>query len=231
VFRLFGLFGIELAESPMYRCVGVILLCVAFLSAQGQTSSSAFQPGTIMAVTAHQGPGQHDQNVSQYDVSVKVGKTTYVVLYTPPNGANVVSYAAGDELLVLVGSDKLTFNSPAGKVETPILHRDAPPAQGAGSSKTPGLNFNTQLGLTDAQSAQIRPLLEEEARQVIQLCANPNLSRSDKMSQYENIVQTSDNQIKPMLSASQVQKLRDLRRQQKEDLKKIIARQETTKPN
>jgi len=229
VFRFFALFGIESLRAPMRKWLGVILLCVTFHFAQGQSASSTYQPGTITAVTAHLSPAQHDQNISQYDVSVKVGKTTYVVLYTPPNGANVVSYAVGDELLVLVGNNKLAFNSPAGKVETPILRRETLPAPGGGSSKTPVLNFSTLLALTDAQSAQIKPILEEEARQVIQICANSNLSRSDKMSQYENIVQTSDNQIKPMLSAPQVQKLRDLRKQQKEDLKKIIAEQESAK--
>jgi hypothetical protein len=228
VFRPFTLFGIELPRL-MSGYLGVILLGVPFLAALGQSSSSTYQPGTIMAVMTHKSPAQHDQHVSQYDVSVKVGKMIYVVLYTPPNGANVVSYTAGDELLVRVGIDTLAFNSPAGKVETPILRRDALPAQGAGSSKTPGLNFATKLALTDAQSAQIKPLLEEEARQVIQICANSNLSRSDKLSQYENIVQASDNQIKPMLSAQQVQKLRDLRKQQKEDLKKIIAEQDSAK--
>lgn len=41
-----------------------------------------------------------------------------------------------------------------------------------------------------------------------QLCANSDLSRADKMSQYENIVQASDEQIKPLFSSSQLQKLR-----------------------
>src|SRR5271167_1721287 len=96
--RLFG--NAAPAEVRMHRWLGAILLCVAVLSGFGQTPSSRYQPGTIMAVTAHQSPGQHGTDVTQYDVSLRVGNMTYVVLYTPPNGANTVTYATGDELLV-----------------------------------------------------------------------------------------------------------------------------------
>jgi hypothetical protein len=92
----------------MHSCLGVILFCATVLSAQGQTPSSKYQPGTIMAVTARQSPGQHDTNVTQYDVSLKVGKTTYVVF----------RHAA------------------------------------------------QRLALADAQQAEIRPLLEQEAGKV-----------------------------------------------------------------
>jgi len=68
----------------MHKWLGVTLFCVAALSARGQTPSSKYQPGTIMAVTGHQTPGQHDANVTQYDVSLKVGKTTYVVCSRRP---------------------------------------------------------------------------------------------------------------------------------------------------
>jgi hypothetical protein len=220
----------------MGRWLGVILLCGAVLSVLGQTPSFKYQPGTIMAVTIHQNPGQHDNNVTQYDVSVKVGNTTYVVLYTPINGANTVTYAEGDELLVLVGSKTLAFNSPSGKVEVPILRHDTLPAQSLDPSKSPGQYFSLKLrllsenlALTDGQQAEIKPLLEQEAGQVGQVCANPDFSRADKLSQYENIARTSDEQIKPLLSASQVQKLRDLRKQQKQDLERIIAEQKSSK--
>jgi hypothetical protein len=213
----------------MRKWLGVILFCVAILSALGQTASSKYQPGTIMAVTAHQTPGQHDANITQYDVSVRVGDTTYVVLYMPPNGANAVTYAVGDELLVLVGTNTLAFNSPAGKVEIPILRHQTLPAQSLDSSQALGQDFSKKLALTDTQQAEIRPLLEQEARQVGQLCASLELSRGDKLSQYENIVQASDEEIKPLLSTSQVHKLRDLRKEQKQDLKRMIADQKSSK--
>ena len=60
----------------MRRWLSVILFGVAALPALGQTPSSKYQPGTIMAVSAHQSSGQANE-VTRYDVSVKVGNTTY----------------------------------------------------------------------------------------------------------------------------------------------------------
>ena len=77
----------------------VMLLCMwpLLLLAPGQTPSSQFQPGTITAVTARESPGQHETDVTEYEVSVKVGDTKYAVLYTPPNRANTVKYSAGNQ--------------------------------------------------------------------------------------------------------------------------------------
>src|SRR5271157_3048899 len=158
----------------MRRWLGVTLVCVAALSALGQTPSSKYQPGTIMAVTAHKSPEQHDAEVTQYDVSVKVGNTTYVVLYTPLNGANAVTYALGDDVLVLVGSKTLAFNTPAsGKIEVPILRHETLPAQNLDPSKAPGQyfsmklqNLSEKLALSEDQQAKIKPILEQEAGEV-----------------------------------------------------------------
>ena len=223
----------------MHRCLSVILMFAAVLPALGQAPSSNYQPGTIMAVAAHQSPGQPDSNVTQYEVSVKVGNTTYVVLFTPPNGANFVKYAAGDELLVLVGSDTLTFNSAlSGKTEVPILSHTTLPAQSLDGSKVPGQYFSMKLqhlseklALTDDQQSEIKPILEQEAGEVGEICVNPVLSSSDKQKQYEKIVRASDKKMKPLLSASQLQKLQDLRKEQKQDVKRIIAEQKSSKQN
>ena len=220
----------------MRRCLGVMLVCVAVLSALGQPPSSNYQPATIMVVTAHQSPGQSGTDVTQYNVSVKVGDTTYVVLFTPPNGSNTVKYAVGDDLLVLVGSKTLTFNNPGGgKTEVPILSHATSPAQGLDWSKAPGQYFSMKLqhlseklALTDDQQTDIKPILEQEAAEVGEICVNPALSNSDKQKQYEKIVRVSDQKIKPLLSASQLQKLLDLRKDQKQDVKRIIAEQKSS---
>jgi hypothetical protein len=221
----------------MRRCLIMILLCVATLSLLGQTPSDKFQPGTIMAVKAHQTPGQHDSEVTQYDVSVKVGETTYIVLFTPPDGANRVKYAAGDDLLVLVGSTTLTFNSPlSGKTEVPIVSHETAPTQTLDWTKAPNQyfsmklqNLSEKLVLTDDQRAKIKPILEQEAGEVAQIFVNPVLSPKDKLNQYEKIVRTSDGKIKPLLSATQLQKLQDLRKGQKQDVKRIIEEQKSSK--
>ena len=223
----------------MRRFLGIVLVYVAALSALGQTPSPTYQPATIMAVIAHQSAGQPHTDVTQYDVSVKVANATYVVLFTPPNGTDFVKYAVGDGLLVLVGSNTLTFNSTlSGKTVVPILSHATLPVQSLDWSKAPGQyfsmklqNLSEKLTLTDDQQAEIKPILEQESGEVGEICVNPVLSRSDKLKQYDKIVRVSDEKIKPRLSASQVQKLQDLRKEQKQDIKRIIAEQGSSKQN
>ncbi|MGA7291491.1 MAG: hypothetical protein WBW53_20670 [Terriglobales bacterium] len=207
----------------MHRWFCVIALCIAVLPALGQTPSAGYQPGTIIAVTAHQSSAQHDAAVTQYDVSLRVGNTIYVVLFTPPNGSNTATYTEGDELLVLVEGDTVAFNTPAGKVESPIERREAVSAQNRDTSKTPGQDYAKKLALTDVQQAEITPILAEEAGLADRICANPYLSRMEKVSQYNSAVWMSDEEIKPLLSAEQLKKLHDLRKEQKHDLKQTIA--------
>jgi hypothetical protein len=74
-----------------------------------------------MAVAAHQADST---DVRKYDVSVKVGKTMYVVLYAPPDGTDTIIHRTGLDLLVSVGAKTMAFNSLLGrKIEVPILSR------------------------------------------------------------------------------------------------------------
>lgn len=205
-----------------------ILLCAAFLPTLGQMPSSKYQPGTIMAVAAHS-EGKRDADVTQYDVTVKVANTTYVVLFTPLNGSNTVKYAIGDELLVLVGSNTLTFNSAtSGTTAVPILSHQTLPAQTLDQSRTCGQYLPLQLqrlsqnlALTNDQRVEIKPILEQEAGEVDEICFNPAISQSDKLNRYEKIVRESDEKMKPLLSGTQLQKLRDLRKEQKQKTKRL----------
>ena len=223
----------------MYRfLLGVILLCTATLQA-AQTPPSNFQPGTITAVVAHKNaPGDKDSDVSRYDVSVKVGSTVYVALFTPPNGSNTVEYVAGTNILVLVGSDTLTFNSPiSGRTEVPILRRET-----VAAGKTLDLamvpsdyfsmklqNLSEKLNLTEDQQAKIKPTLEQETGDVNQIYLNSAISEKEKISRFEKIVRASDEKIKPVLSSEQWQTLQDLRKQQKQKLKQTLEDQKAGK--
>jgi hypothetical protein len=93
------------------------------LAAFCQERHSKWQVGTIMAVAAHP-PDEKDSNIRKYDVSVKVGKTMYVVLFTPPDGTDTITHRAGIDLLVSVGQKTMAFNNLLGqKIEAPILSR------------------------------------------------------------------------------------------------------------
>lgn len=114
----------------MLRAMSVILICgAAPLSALSQ-STSQYKVGTITAVQAHQGAAGSTSSSPSYDVSLKVGDTTYVVLYTPPYGLQTVRYATGREFLVLVGEKTVTFNDSLGaSSELPIESQTAAETQ------------------------------------------------------------------------------------------------------
>jgi len=78
----------------MLRLVGLFLIFLTMFPAFGQ-STSKYQVGTITEVKAHQAAGSSASDAASYDVSVKVGDTIYVVLYTPPLGEETVKYSAG----------------------------------------------------------------------------------------------------------------------------------------
>jgi hypothetical protein len=126
-------------------------------------------------------------------VSIKVGNTIYTVLYAPANGANSVEYSAGISLLVLVGTDTLTFNSKlSGSTEVPILNRQTLPAQsGLDWSKLPGQYFSMKqqhlteaLSLSEEQQTKLNPILEQETAEAGQFMSNPVLYRKEKLKQW-----------------------------------------------
>jgi hypothetical protein len=206
-----------------------ILVCMPLL--QSQVPSSKYQPGTVTAVATHpSAPGEPDSNVARYDVSVKVGDTVYVVVYTPPNGANGVEYSAGLGLLVLVGSNTLTFNSKlTGTTVVPIVRRETVTTErGPDWSKAMSQYFTMKqqhlsetLGLSDEQQIKIKPILEQEAGEAGQFLGNPALSRKEQVTRWEKLVRASDAKIEAFLSQVQVKKLRELRKEQKQEFERI----------
>jgi hypothetical protein len=213
----------------------LILFCASALLALGQTSTPKYQRGTITAVKPHQNAANEPtSDVVRYDVSVKIGNIVYLVLYTPRNGANSVEYAAGIDMLFAVGENVLTFNSKlSGTTEAPILHREVLPAKsGLDPTRAPAQYFSMKLqalDLTDNQQAKIKPTLEQETTEVGQFMGDPVLSRKTKLDRYEKLVRSSDAKIKPLLSPTQAERLVELRKQQKEDVKRFISEQKSEK--
>ena len=109
----------------MLRLAIVFCISLTMFSAYGQ-STSKYQVGTITDVKTHQDAGGGATDPASYDVTVKVGDTIYVVLYTPPLGEATVKYAAGRELLVLVGKHTIRYNDILGQsFEAPIESQKA----------------------------------------------------------------------------------------------------------
>ena len=223
----------------MCKQLRLILICMSAFSILGQATSSKYQPGTITAVTTHQNtPGETGEEAARYEVSVKIRNVIYVVLYTPRYGSNTVEYSPGIEMLFLVGDKTLKFNSTtSGTTEVPILRREILPAEsGLDWSKAPSQYFSMKqrhlseaLGLTDDQQANIKPLIEQEASEAGKILWTPVVSPEDRLKQYQKIVKASDAKIKRFLSPTQVSTLVQLRKQQKVELKELIAEQKTNK--
>ena len=104
----------------MWKLINVITLCLLSFPALCQ-STSKYQVATIIEVKAHQAAGDGASDPTSYDVSAKVGDTIYVVLYTTPLDEVAPKYAAGRELLVLVGKNTITYNDMLGRsLQVPI---------------------------------------------------------------------------------------------------------------
>src|SRR5258707_1977178 len=112
----------------MLRLVSLLCILSTVFPAFGQ-STSKYQVGTITEVKVHQGAGKGASDVASYDVSVKVGGTIFVVLYTPALGEETVKYAAGRDLLVLVGKNTITYNDILGRSFAVQIERQRPAAK------------------------------------------------------------------------------------------------------
>ena len=108
----------NIGGAAMLKLVGVICLCLATYPLFSEAQPK-YEVATIMDVQIHE---DSPSDIVSYDVTVKVGRTTYVVLYTPPDGTNLVKYVAGREMLVVVGKKTIMYNDMLGQSrEVPIL--------------------------------------------------------------------------------------------------------------
>jgi hypothetical protein len=220
----------------MYRFFYVLLMCFAIISAPCQTSAPKYQPGTVTAVERHPAPSGSDTGSIQYDVTVRIDDTEYVVLCTPPSGSNTVEYSVGHELLFAVGKDALILATPGKRTNTelPILRTtQLPPQPAIDWTKAPSQyysmkmkNLSLALDLSEDQQAKIKPIAEQESAEASGVIFTPVVSRNERLSQWEKIVRSSDVKMKPVLSQVQWQKLQEIRKEQKQELKDLIAKQD-----
>jgi hypothetical protein len=85
-----------------------------------------YKVGTLLAVARHREPTSNADATLRYDVTVRIGDTVYVALFTPPNGSKTVEYRVGAELPVFAGPTSLKFSSATGTpLEAPILNKRA----------------------------------------------------------------------------------------------------------
>lgn len=108
-------------------CALLAVTCLSPLTAPGQKKT--WQAGTILEVKTHQPESGSENAGKKYDVSVKVGKKVYVVLYVDEANQPDPGLYVGMARTVLIDGSTLKFNDLEGHVHsTRILSsKDAPP--------------------------------------------------------------------------------------------------------
>jgi Spy/CpxP family protein refolding chaperone len=122
-----------------------------------------------------------------------------------------------------------------GHAELPILStKQLPPQPAIDWSKAPGQyfvmkmkNLSTSLSLSDEQQASIKPIAEQESAEAGAVIFTPVVSRKERLSQWEKIIRSSDMKMKTILTEEQWRKLQELRKDQKRELKDLIAKLES----
>ena len=111
----------------MLKFVTIFFVCLTALPTFCQPTSK-WVVGTITDVRTHQTAEADTFGTVSYDVSLKVGDTVYVVLYTPPLGEQTVKYAGGRDLLVLVGKSTIRYNDMLGQSHDVPIESQRPTA-------------------------------------------------------------------------------------------------------
>jgi hypothetical protein len=106
----------------MLKSLFLIIICAVVLPAFCEPPAK-YGVATILDVKPHQSAGDSSSPAAaSYDVSVKVGGTIYLVLYTDTLGTSTVRYMAGREILMHVGKNTITYNDILGRSqELPII--------------------------------------------------------------------------------------------------------------
>lgn len=110
-------------RSTSYRFLLLAVTTSVVCAGQAQTQER-YQVGNVMAAQVHEATAGEDSKVLRYDVTLHIGNTEYVVLYTPPNGQRTVEYHLGRDSSFLVQKDTIVFHNMLGeRQEVPILSR------------------------------------------------------------------------------------------------------------
>ena len=89
---------------------------------------------------------------------------------------------------------------------------------GRGQGRGQGMNADAQLehmsrtlNLTDDQKAKIKPILEDQDKQMHQVMQDTSVAQQDKRGKFREIHENAMSQIKPILTSDQQKKLESMR--------------------
>jgi len=80
-------------------------------------------------------------------------------------------------------------------------------------------HLTRKLKLSDDQQAKLKPILEDQRKQMEQIHNDSSLSREDRFSKMQELRQNSDAQIKTVLNEEQQKSFDKMREEQRERMK------------
>ena len=98
----------------MLKILFAISICLFALPALCEPAAK-YELATIIQVKPYQPAEVPAPQPATYAVSVRVGETVYVVLYTDSLFTPAIEYAGGRELLVHIDKDTITYNDILGR--------------------------------------------------------------------------------------------------------------------
>lgn len=113
----------------MRKATLLLLALLVVPTSYAQSEPAKWQVATIIdtkELPATPGP---NTNALRYEVTLRVEKTEYVIIYTEPSASKgVPPYRPGQDFLVHIGPEKIKYNDMLGRVhQVPILrHRQVP---------------------------------------------------------------------------------------------------------
>ena len=81
-------------------------------------------------------------------------------------------------------------------------------------------HLSSKLNLTDAQQAKLKPILEDQHKQMEQIHNDSSLSREDRFGKIQQLRQNSDSQIKSVLNEDQQKNFDKMREEQRSRMNK-----------
>lgn len=111
------------------------------------------------------------------------------------------------------------------------------PGMGRGMGRRPMMSVDDQLqrltkklNLSDDQQAKLKPILEDQNKQMQQIHNDTSLSREDRFSKMQDLRQSSDTQIKSVLNEEQQKSFDKMREEQRDRMKHWRRRGDTPPP-
>ena len=124
------------------------------------------------------------------------------------------------------GQDPQDAPPPPQQQSNPQADQESGPGTGRGMGHRPRMSVDEQLErltkklkLSDDQQAKLKPILEDQNKQMEQIHNDSSLSREDRFSKMQALRQGSDTQIKTVLNEEQQKSFDKMREEQRDRMK------------